>query len=74
MDGLLIFDQQNDVIYTKCNNQMKTKLHDLAIEQELVEADAVRAVYFVCILQNEISNIFAGRNGLPQSECLDPNI
>ncbi|XP_037031456.1 Hermansky-Pudlak syndrome 1 protein [Bradysia coprophila] len=41
MDGLLIFDQQNDVIYTKFNEQMKTKLHELALEQELVETDAV---------------------------------
>lgn len=42
MDGLLIFDQQNDVIYTKFNDQMKTKLYELALEQELIEVDAVR--------------------------------
>lgn len=42
MDGLLIFDQQNDVIYTKFNDHMKTKLYELAFEQELVEQNAVR--------------------------------
>lgn len=48
MDGLLIFDQQNDVIYTKFNDQMKTKLYELALEQELVEQNAVRGnVYLV---------------------------
>lgn len=46
MDGLLIFDQQNDVIYTKFNDQMKTKLYELAVEQELVEKDAVRVIVF----------------------------
>ncbi len=45
MDGLLIFDQQNDVIYTKFNDQMKTKLYDLALEQELVEVNAVRDAF-----------------------------
>lgn len=50
MDGLLIFDQQNDVIYTKFNDQMKTKLYELALEQELIEVDAVRAFYLVFLM------------------------
>lgn len=52
MDGLLIFDQQNDVIYTKFNDKMKTKLYELALEQELVEENAVGGnVYFVINLK-----------------------
>lgn len=48
MDGLLIFDQQSDVIYTKFNKKMKYKLYELAVEQGLVKLNAVRAnVYFV---------------------------
>lgn len=41
MDGLIIFDHQNDVIFTKFNKEMKAKLLELAVEQELVSKDSV---------------------------------
>ncbi|KAJ6617133.1 Hermansky-Pudlak syndrome 1 protein like [Pseudolycoriella hygida] len=36
---------QNDVIFTKLNDAMKTKLYELALEQELVKVDAEEEVY-----------------------------
>lgn len=36
MDGLFIFDQQNDVIFTKINNKMKMKLFQMCKNQELI--------------------------------------
>lgn len=59
MDGLLIFDQQNDVIYTKFNDQMKAKLYELAIEQELVEGerdDTVRTLILFPLCLQLIAN------------------
>lgn len=41
MDGLLIFDQQNDIVFTKLNDAAKQKLFELAKEQELMGDDAV---------------------------------
>lgn len=41
MDGLLIFDQQNDIVFTKLNDSVKQKLFELAKEQELMGEDAV---------------------------------
>lgn len=41
MDGLLIFDQQNDIVFTKLNHAAKRKIFDLAKQQELVPDDAV---------------------------------
>lgn len=43
MEGLLIFDQQNDLIYSKLNVEMKAKIFELAKKQELVEPNAVIA-------------------------------
>lgn len=43
MEGLLIFDQQNDLIYSKLNGEMKLKIFELARQQELVETNAVKA-------------------------------
>lgn len=37
MDGLLVFDQQSDVIFAKLNGPMRQKLHELAVHQGLVE-------------------------------------
>lgn len=36
MDGLFIFDQQNDVIFTKINDKMKMKLLQMCKNQELI--------------------------------------
>lgn len=55
MDGLLIFDQQNDVIYTNFNDQMRTKLYELALEQELIEADAV-CIFFTLLSFTHFTN------------------
>lgn len=41
MDGMLIFDQQNDIVFTQLNAKMKQKLSDMAKQQELVGDDAV---------------------------------
>lgn len=41
MEGLLIFDQQNDLIYARHNREMKLKIFELAKQQELVETNAV---------------------------------
>lgn len=41
MDGILIFNQSNDLIYKKFNNLMNEKIRELAITHELVENDSV---------------------------------
>lgn len=41
MDGILIFNQSNDLIYKKFNNLMNEKIRELAISHELVESDSV---------------------------------
>lgn len=41
MDGMLVFDQQNDIVFTQLNEKMKQKLSDMAKQQELVEENAV---------------------------------
>lgn len=41
MDGMLVFDQQNDIVFTQLNGKMKQKLFDMAKQQELVGEDAV---------------------------------
>lgn len=41
MDGMLVFDQQNDIVFTQLNVKMKQKLFDMAKQQELVGDDAV---------------------------------
>lgn len=41
MDGMLVFDQQNDIVFTQLNENMKQKLFDMAKQQELVGDDAV---------------------------------
>lgn len=50
MDGLLIFDQQNDIIYFKFNNVMKDKIYALARQQELVAENAVSLLFLYKIL------------------------
>lgn len=42
MDGLFVFDQQNDIIFTQLNDKFKGKLCELAKKQELIPNDAVR--------------------------------
>lgn len=41
MDGLLVFDEQNDIVFTKFNDAIKRKLISIAKLQELMENDAV---------------------------------
>lgn len=41
MDGLFVFDQQNDLIYSNLNKEMKKKIYDLATQQELIVKSAV---------------------------------
>lgn len=41
MDGLFVFDLQNDIIFTKLGNKISKKLFDLAKKQELIPDDAV---------------------------------
>lgn len=45
MDGLLIFDQQNDIVFTKLNDKMKEKLFEMAKQQDLVGNEAVNVQY-----------------------------
>lgn len=49
MEGLIVFDQQNDVIYKKLNKAMKEKIYDLAMQQELIESTEV--TYFQFLLE-----------------------
>lgn len=42
MDGLFVFDQQNDIVFTQLNEKMTYKLYELAKKQELLPNDAVR--------------------------------
>lgn len=44
MDGMLVFDQQNDIVFTQLNAKMKQKLFDMAKQQELVAEDAVSRI------------------------------
>jgi hypothetical protein len=37
MDGLLVFDISNDLIYRFLNEPMKKKLHKLSVEMKLIE-------------------------------------
>lgn len=48
MDGLFVFDQQNDLIYSKLNKEMKEKIYDLATQQELVDKSAVSRIH-ICV-------------------------
>lgn len=41
MDGLFVFDQQNDIIFTQLNDIINQKLVALAKKQELIPDDAV---------------------------------
>lgn len=41
MDGLFVFDQQNDIIFTQLNDEINRKLFELAKKQELLPNDAV---------------------------------
>lgn len=42
MDGLFVFDQQNDIVFKKLNDNINKKLFELAKKQELLLDDAVR--------------------------------
>lgn len=56
MEGLLIFDQQGDVIFSKLNVAMRHKIRDMARRQELIAADSVCYLHiFVKRLVNEIA-------------------
>lgn len=46
MDGLFVFDQQNDIIFTHTNDKFNGKLFELAKKQELIPSDAVRILSF----------------------------
>lgn len=48
MDGIFIFDQQNDVIFTKVNDGMKKKLLQMCKQQELISADIVSSDVECC--------------------------
>lgn len=41
MNGLFVFDLQNDIIFTQLNDTIKKKLIELAKKQELLPSDAV---------------------------------
>lgn len=41
MSGLFVFDQQNDIIFTQLNDQITSKLYEIAKRQELLPNDAV---------------------------------
>lgn len=41
MDGLFVFDQQNDIIFTQLNDKINHKLYELAKKQELIADDVV---------------------------------
>lgn len=45
MDGILIFNQSNDLIYKKFNHLMNEKIRQLAIAHELVEKESVCLFY-----------------------------
>lgn len=47
MDGLFIFDPQNDIIFTQLNGKINEKLYELAKKQELLPADAVSDKYIL---------------------------
>lgn len=40
-NGTLVFDQQNDIVFTQWNDKMKQKLFSMARQQELVGENAV---------------------------------
>lgn len=49
MDGILIFNQSNDLIYKKFNSLMNDKIRELALSHELVEKESVCLFYqFLC--------------------------
>lgn len=37
MEGILVFNLSNDLLYQQFNNEMKKRVQDLAIEQGLIE-------------------------------------
>lgn len=41
MSGLFVFDQQNDIIFTQYNDNIRRKLYELSKKQELLPNDAV---------------------------------
>lgn len=45
MDGLFVFDQQNDIVFTRLNGKINHCLHGLAKKQELLPNDTVRFIY-----------------------------
>lgn len=45
MDGLFVFDLQNDIIFTKLNDKVQKKLIELAKKHELLPTDAVNSSF-----------------------------
>ncbi|XP_031640635.1 Hermansky-Pudlak syndrome 1 protein [Contarinia nasturtii] len=43
MDGLFVFDQQNDIIFTQLNDEINRKLYELAKKQELIPNDVIES-------------------------------
>ncbi|XP_055316402.1 uncharacterized protein LOC129576033 isoform X2 [Sitodiplosis mosellana] len=41
MDGLFVFDQQNDIVFTQLDDKINHRLYELAKKQELLPNDAV---------------------------------
>lgn len=41
MNGLFVFDLQNDIVYTKLSEHITKKLYELAKKQELLSSDTV---------------------------------
>lgn len=44
MTALFVFDQQNDIIFTQLNDQIKSKLIEIAKRQELLPNDTVNFI------------------------------
>lgn len=42
ISGLFVFDQQNDIVFTQLDGQIRKKLFEIAKKQELLPDDAVR--------------------------------
>lgn len=53
MDGLFVFDLQNDIIFTKLNDTIQKKLIELAKKHELLPTDVVNSFLFIRLLFNK---------------------
>lgn len=44
MNGLLVFDLHNDIVFNKLNESINKKLHKLAEKHELLPSDSVSLI------------------------------